>query len=78
MTYDELDDFNNKTWTQRMSDDEWDDFLSLSRKDDECNDMWVKYKNPNDDTCYDDVLNFEERFWLKTCRDRKISSILGE
>ena len=76
MTYDELDDFNNEAWLKRMTDDEWDDFLSLSRKDDECNDMWVKYKNPNDATSYEDVLNYEKRFWLKVCRDRKIITIL--
>jgi hypothetical protein len=66
------------TWIQRLNDDESDYFLSLSEKDDECNDMWIKYKDPNDDTCYEDVENFEERFWLKICRDRKISSILGD
>ena len=34
-----------KKWYDELSEEEWTEFLLLSKKDDACNKIWVKYKN---------------------------------
>lgn len=65
-----------KKWYDEISEDEWQEFLILSRGDDACNKVWVKYKNADDLTNYDDVCKFEQRFWVQICRDKKLARIL--
>lgn len=65
-----------KKWYDELSEAEWTEFLLLSRKDDACNKIWVKYKNADDATNYDDVCKYERRFWVQICRDKKLASIL--
>jgi hypothetical protein len=65
-----------KKWYDKLSEDEWTEFLLLSRKDDACNKIWVNYQRADGNTSYDDVCEYEKRFWVQICRDKKLASIL--
>jgi hypothetical protein len=68
-------EYNDK-WQSKLSEDEWDSFLNISKSDDVCNKMWDDYRNKI--ITYDEVSRYEFSLYISYLRDKKIDLLCCE
>ena len=64
----------NDNWQLKLSQNEWDSFLNISKSDDVCNKMWDDYRNKF--ITYDEVSRYEFNLYISHLRDNKIDMLM--
>ena len=63
-----------KNWQRELCDDEWEEFIKYSYRDETCNNMWKEYKNKMID--YDKLNYYEFSIYLQFRREKLLLNLV--